>query len=90
MLTFLSRVLQDEALQAQAWLHSIKAPTPRARDALAKLIDQGSTSELDREYITLNHRDLISLGPDRKNEILTRFLEKHFFKLFRTPVESMS
>jgi hypothetical protein len=88
MLTFLSRVWKDQALQAQAWLHSLKRPTPRARHALAKIIDQGSTSDEDREYITLNHRDLISLCPDSKNEVLTKVLEKHLYKLFRTPVES--
>jgi hypothetical protein len=87
-LTSLPCVWKDQALQAQAWLHSLKRPTPRARDALAKLINQGSTSELDREYITLNHKDLISLCPDSKNEILAQFLEKYFYRLFRTPVES--
>jgi len=90
LIYFFSRIWKDQALQAQAWLHSLKRPTPRARDALAKIIAQGSTSDLDREYITLDHQDLISLCPDIKNEILTKFLEKHFYKLFRTPVESMT
>lgn len=83
--------LKDEALQAQAWLHTRTQPTKRSREAILHLLNDNPSmlSKGDAEYLE-KQDDLIALGPESHNEALSQFLEDHLYRHFQTEVPMCS
>jgi hypothetical protein len=81
----------DKALEHQAFIHDLRKPSVLSRKALHSLLynEKGFptvVSPSDSEYAERFVNDLVALAPNKGQEILTRFLEKHFHSFFQTKV----
>ncbi|KAK4949617.1 hypothetical protein LTR66_014018 [Elasticomyces elasticus] len=81
----------NRALESQAWLLNLKRPTDRPLTNLSNFmaLNRSEISTIDAQFILERHRlDLIALAEDDK-ELMSRFLEKYFFHLFKSKVDRM-
>jgi len=81
----------NRALKHQAFLHGLQKPNARSHEALQHLLfdEKGNPAlvlPFDAEYAS-KLEDLVTLAPDKGQEILSRFLEDHFHFLFQTKAD---
>jgi hypothetical protein len=85
LMMLLALHLLDRALSSHAWLLSLKKPAARPMKNLTEYLqaNRREMSQIDAEFIAEKHRaDIVALSREEK-ELMSRFLERHFYWMFK-------
>jgi len=94
-ITLRIRELLDEynkALSHQSFLHTLQKPSTLSQKAVHNILfDEENKPRLispsEAEYVSKFAEDLITLAPSGGGEVLTRFLERRFNRVFQTKAD---